>query len=211
MPNLSASNFREETLQDKDPNLEKYPTTEIKLYSRRKPQGNKGQLDLTQAQLLFPGPIPKPVVTPELLSNPRPEPNLNQPEFVFPYKTLNTVSQRPTSTIFESWIPPILTVPCPRQGHTAPSTVVLTPELSPYIDYSTSLQAATDQVPSPTATVAPALSDIPAHFATTTPDAPSSATAMPENVAIVDVNAGSPTAFSSAPETSPTPPSTSSQ
>jgi hypothetical protein len=43
MPNLSASNFREETLQDKDPNLEKYPTTEIKVYSRRKPHGNKGQ------------------------------------------------------------------------------------------------------------------------------------------------------------------------
>ena len=53
------------------------------MYTRRKPHGNKGQPDLTQAQLLFPGPIPDPVVTPELLYDPRPEPNLNQPGKTF--------------------------------------------------------------------------------------------------------------------------------
>ncbi|KAK0598177.1 hypothetical protein LWI29_032286 [Acer saccharum] len=82
---------------------------------------------------------------------------------------LNTVSQHPNSTTIDSWVPSNLTVKFPSQCQSAPSTVVLTPELSPCIDSSISLQAAVHQAPSTPATV--------------TPEAPSAVAATLENPA----------------------------
>ena len=63
MPNFTNSNSGGETLQDKDPNMENYPTIELKVYTRRKPYSNSEQLHLVQDQLPFPRFDPKLDVT----------------------------------------------------------------------------------------------------------------------------------------------------
>ena len=53
LPSFTDSNSGGETLQDKDPILKNYPTTELKVYSRRKPYSNREQPHLVQDQLSF--------------------------------------------------------------------------------------------------------------------------------------------------------------
>ena len=53
LPSFTDSNSRGETLQDKDPTMENYPTTELQVYARRKPYSNKKQPHLAQEQPSF--------------------------------------------------------------------------------------------------------------------------------------------------------------
>ncbi|KAL5760544.1 hypothetical protein ACOSQ2_019382 [Xanthoceras sorbifolium] len=43
LPNVTDSDLGGEILQDKDPNLDNYPITKLKVYTRKKPQCNKEQ------------------------------------------------------------------------------------------------------------------------------------------------------------------------
>ncbi|KAL5849957.1 hypothetical protein ACOSQ4_007970 [Xanthoceras sorbifolium] len=54
LPNVTDSDSGREILQDKDPNLDNYPTTELKVYTRRKPQCNKEQPHPTPSLLPSP-------------------------------------------------------------------------------------------------------------------------------------------------------------
>ncbi|KAK0585384.1 hypothetical protein LWI29_027714 [Acer saccharum] len=77
-------------------------------------------------------------------------------ESVFPYQSLHTTLDRPTTTTttttISSWVPPILTV---SSSHTcrpplSPSSAVLSPELSPCEGPTSTLQAASHQLTLPT-------------------------------------------------------------
>ncbi|KAK0605151.1 hypothetical protein LWI29_023388 [Acer saccharum] len=77
-------------------------------------------------------------------------------ESVFPYQSLHTTLDRPTSTTISSWVPPILIV---SSSHTcrpplSPSSAVLSPELSPCEGPTSTLQAASHQLTLPTTVTA---------------------------------------------------------
>ncbi|KAK0602682.1 hypothetical protein LWI29_035948 [Acer saccharum] len=125
-------------------------------------------------------------------------------ESVFPYKSLHVTLQRPTTTTIDSWVSPALTVTVPFPCQSVTPAAVLSPELPPCPDSSTSLQADCPLLSSAPATAVPVRSS-------SIPAAPDSA----EAAAVMAPDSVVPTAVvvdnSDTPGTAPPPFSASSQ